>query len=65
MKKSSVSIFMLISTLMLLLHILRGSDLTFIISGWIPYVLYYSTITLYVVGLLYRIYDVLKKKGNR
>ena len=55
MKKNSASMFMLISTLMLLLHILRGPALTFTISGKLPYILYYGTIALYVFCHAYNV----------
>ena len=64
MKKNLTGLFMAVSSLMLLLHILRGNDLTFIVSGWLPYVLYYGTIGLYVIGLLSRLSGSVKK-GNR
>ena len=65
MKKNLTSLFMAVSSLMLLLHLLRGNDLTFIIGGWVPYALYYGTISLYVIGLLYRLFSNVKKKRKR
>ena len=64
MKKNSTGLFMTVSSLMLLLHILRGNNLTFIIGGWIPYALYYGTIGLYVIGLLCRLFRTVKKKED-
>ena len=65
MKKNLTGLFMAVSSLMLLLHILRGNDLTFIMGGWVPYALYYGAIGFYVIGLLCRLGSRLKKKGNR
>lgn len=65
MKKSSNRIFMLILNLMLLLHILRGPELSFIIGGCVPYILYYGMMILYVIFLLSRLLNILKKNGDR
>ena len=65
MKKNLTGLFMAVSSLLLLLHILRGNNLAFIMGGWVSYALYYGTIGLYVIGLLCRLGSRLKKKGNR
>ena len=65
MKKNLTGLFMAVSSLMFLLHVLRGNDLTFIMGGWVPYALYYGTIGLYVIGLLSRLFSNVKKKGDR
>ena len=59
MKKNSTSIFMLVSMLMHLLHVLRG-DLSFIVDGELPYILYYGTMVLYVICFSCYTYPVFK-----
>ena len=65
MKKDSTGGFMLVSILMMVLHIMRGRELSFTINGVFPYVLYYGTIALFVVALLCRAGNILKKKHKK
>ena len=64
MKRKSSGLFIAISNLMFLLHILRGNNITFIINSWIPYALYYITIGLYMVGNFCLICRVFRKTDN-
>ena len=65
MKKNSIGGFMLVAILMQLLHTLRG-DLTFIIDGKLPYVLYHGTMALYVICLLGYLNGIIKNlRGKR
>lgn len=61
MRKNFTGMFMLVSVLMQLLHILRGAELCFIIGGPFPYVLYYGTMVLYVVCLIRYLFSSVKR----
>lgn len=66
MKKSSTNIFMIISILMQLLHIMRDPELSFIIGGLFPYILYYGTMALNIICLICYLFNSLKRlKKNR
>lgn len=53
--------FMSVSILMHLLHILRGAELRFIIGGPFPYILYYGTMVFYVVCLVRYLFSSVKR----
>ena len=52
MKKKLDSMFRLIAILMLLLHVLRGYELSFTIDGVLPFILYYGTVVLFIICFL-------------
>jgi len=60
MKKNATGIFLPISILLVMLHTLRGHDLTFTVAGRLPYILYYATMGAYGLGLLRYGYHVVK-----
>ena len=64
MKKSPSSIFIPISILMQLLHIMRGPKLSFIMGGWFPYILYYGTMALYLICLICYLFGSIKRLKN-
>lgn len=64
MKKNSTNGFMMIAILMQLLHAMRG-ELSFIIEGKFPYVLYYGTMGLYVACLMGYLFGITKRLINK
>ena len=60
MKKNLNGMFRLVATLMLLLHVLRGYELSFTIGGKLPFILYYGTIVLYIICFLCEAFDSFK-----
>ena len=63
--KKSTNMFMLVAILMHLLHTMRGSELTFIIDGSFPYVLYHGTMALYVVCLIFHVFNAVTRIRNK
>ena len=55
------SMFKLVATLMLLLHVLRGNELSFKNGGELSVVLYYGTIVLYIGCFLCETLSSMKK----
>ena len=60
MEKKSNSLFKLIAVLMLLLHVLRGNELSFTIDGILPFILYYGTILLFIFCFAWDAYGHIK-----
>ena len=61
MKKNLNGMFKLVATLMLLLHVLRGYELSFIIGGMLPFILYYGTIILFIYCFACDTYNKIKE----
>ena len=55
------SMFRLVAILMLLLHVLRGSGLSFTSGGILPFVLYYCTVLLFIFCFAWDTYGHVKK----
>lgn len=60
MKNKLNNMFKLVAALMLLLHVLRGNELSFTIGGILPFILYYGTIILFIFCFAWDTYDHIK-----
>ena len=60
LRKNFSGMFMVLSILLMSLHTMRGWKPVFIVEGSFPYIMYYGTIGLYVVCLLWYGYDLAK-----
>ena len=61
MKNKLNGMFKLVAVLMLLLHVLRGSELSFTIGGVLPFVLYYGTMILFIFCFAWDTYGKIKE----